>query len=293
MNNIAERQNEPEMLRMLAAQRQLYLEEKQWIWRWLLITTLIAVISSSVLAAIDLISAYITVMLILVAVGELVVYSNLQKRGENAAHIQEMFDTTLFNLPWNTAVKKPPKALINAAAERYDNSTSAEEKAKYPLTNWYGYELKPEMPLYQARVACQKENVNWEDRIRRTYIRWVIRALLGLGLLVMLVGIALNWTFQEFFAKTLILLLPIFLAGGNHVWNHHKALKSIEDASKTCENLWEYVQSPTADPEEATRRSYDLQQEIRHYRATNPPVFDWLYRRIKKQIDKEIALGQA
>lgn len=51
-------------------------------------------------------------------------------------------------------------------------------------------------------------------------------------------------------------------------------------------------QSPSADPQEATRRAYDLQQEIRHYRAANPPVFDWLYHRIKKHIDKESSFGQ-
>jgi hypothetical protein len=293
MNDIEERQNHPEFLRMLKAMRRLYYEEKRGLGIWLVGSTLIFIIGSGIVKAIDTVQALISLALVVVAVGEWMALIWIEKRGENAALIQELFDTGLLDLRWNSSVDKPSQAVIHTAADRYDRLTGEQEKAKRPLTDWYAYFVTPGMPLHVARVACQKENCYWENKIRPETVR---RTAIGLGILALVlivITIAFNWTFRQVMTQAAIMLLPIFAAGGIHIYQHWKAQKKIQALEQKCEALWEYVQSPSASVEEATQRSYDLQQEIRHYRAENPPVFDWIYEQVKKKVEEEERLAKS
>jgi hypothetical protein len=292
MNDIQERQNHPEFLRMLKAMRRLYYEEKRGLAIWLVGSTIIFIIGSGIIKAIDTVQAYISVLLVVVAVIELLVLVWIEKKGENAALIQELFDTSLLDLRWNSSVDKPSQAVINTAADRYDRMTSEPKKAKLPLTDWYAYFVTPDMPLHVARVACQKENCYWENKIRPETVRRTATALGILALLLIVITVAFDLTIRQIMTQVAIMLLPVFVAGGIHIYDHRKAQQKIQTLQLKCDTLWEYVQSPSSSVEEATQRSYDLQQEIRHYRAENPPVFDWIYEQAKKKIEEEERLAK-
>ncbi len=283
-HHILEKQNEEKFLQRLAAQRQIYDEEKRWITAWIVITALVALLGSSVLAFLKGLSAYITLFSALVVVVEVAILLIIRKRGEEAARIQELFDCELLEIPWNEILtKKPDPGTIETAAERfYLRSTPAEKER---LKNWYSSRIAS-MPHHQARVACQMENLLWEEKQRKEYIWWVGGALAVLVVILIVISIAANLSAQEFFAGPVLLAFPIIVIGIKHIYDHHKAITRLIELNQAADTLWQQVSKPDANPAELVQRSRDLQNEIFRHRADNPPVFSWFYKMIQNKYEK-------
>lgn len=286
MNNILERQNEEKFLRRLAAQRQLYDEEKRWINVWLLTTTLVAVIGSGALAVLHNLAYYLALVTGLVAVTELVMLWIIRQRGTHAARIQELFDTELLDIPWNDMLaRKPEGSVIEAAAERFNARTTPAERDL--LKNWYSNRIAP-MPLHQARVACQMENIQWDMEQRKEYARWVGGGLFALACILVLISIATDMRAQVFFAGPFVLCLPLFIMGIKHLIDHIKAIARMGELKQLVDTLWNDAQEPGANLEKMQQQSRNLQTEIFHHRADSLPVFSWFYDRIREKYDRKM-----
>lgn len=117
------------------------------------------------------------------ALASLLIVGASQKETNIAAVIQQQFDTWLFNLSWESYAGEG--VADEELHRRARQATISEER----LRTWY-----PDVsgfPEVYAVLACQRENLSWDWRIRR---RWadvlvaVTGAWVALGLLIGLAG---------------------------------------------------------------------------------------------------------
>jgi hypothetical protein len=285
MNQILIRQNGQVFIDRLAAQRELYDEEKRWISLWIVISGLVAVLGSGALAYIKMVNAYIILGAALIMLLEFILLYIIRKRGQDAARIQELFDCDLLEMQWNDILaKRPDDALIAAAAARYYQRVPLEKRR---LDDWYDRRIEG-MPLTKARVYCQKENIEWDLRQRKEYIIWVSVALFVLAVILVVISIAANLSAPDFFVGPVLLSLPIFTAGLKHVYDHFIAVQRLQELQDAVKELIAKADSGSSiDETTLTQRSRDLQNEIFHHRSENSPVFSWFYELIKTKNEKQ------
>jgi hypothetical protein len=289
MNDILPRQNQDRYLTYLAAQRQLYDEEKTRLTIWLVVVSCIAIIGTGALAALTAYAPLITLLSVLIVGAEFAVLPSLRRKRTNAAKIQELFDCEVLHLEWNdTLGTKPPPDIVTAAAQRFRTERKPEEWEA--LKDWYTKAIG-EMPLVQARVYCQRENIWWDSRQRRAYAQLVYSIIAGIAVVLLVVGLVLNVSLQQFFTVPVLLTLPAFAVALKHAYDHQRAANRLDELWSFAQVLKDEADKPGIDPAGLTRRSRDLQNEIFHHRTENPPVFSWFYRR--SQPENEVLVESA
>lgn len=197
-NGINARQNEPNSLAMLAAQRNLYTV----VYRIDNLNFILSVCLPLVLAIIQGFGApwswvrfcsYGLALIMLVL--SLVIKNTCKKKKALAASIQLKFDTYVFQMPWDQKLFGKEK---NLNAEIADNSAKvlANEKEKKKLHDWYA-PLVDSLPLEKGILACQRENYHWDAGLRK---RYRITAIIAVGIIIVgifVLGIARNESTQE------------------------------------------------------------------------------------------------
>ncbi|MBN1145610.1 MAG: hypothetical protein JXA78_00030 [Anaerolineales bacterium] len=284
MNQIPEKQNQEQYIKYLAAQRQLYTEEKRWIGLWMLFAIIIALLGAGFLPYFTIYAPYLTVVNVLLVFFELAVMPTITKRREQAAKIQELFDCELLEMDWNQTIgRKPKPETISSAWDRHRRQKGEEGIGK--LRNWYETPDLGSMPLHQARVACQIENLRWDNWLRREYARWVYAAVFIIIVLLVIIGIPAKWTLWQFLVGPVLLILPVMVMGLKHARHHTKAADRLDDLRECADDLWEDAKK-NSNPSEITARSRQLQDQLYHHRSDNHPVFDWFYNLMYDKISR-------
>ncbi len=287
MNQIPQRQNQDQFLQYLAAQRQLYDEEKSWLALWTIAATVIAVLGTGMIALAAAFTHYITLASVAVMVGEFLLLGLIRKKRELAAKIQELFDCELLELPWNDIVAgaKPEPEEIAEAQTRFLKRRDPQEWEA--LKNWYAPTVG-QLPLYDARLACQRENLWWDAELRRLYARWVLAATISIILTLVAIGITKKWEMAYFFQGPLPLNLPILVFGFLHYHNHMKAATRLDELRAQMNALQEQSSLSESNVAELTKYAREFQNEIFHHRTENAPVFSWFYNFLKEKFEARV-----
>ncbi len=183
--SIATRQNDNRLLKVLAAQRHVYAQVKlARLFR--LLCTLLA---SAGISVVIFLQPDQIVKLIAGGFGALLAITGfVLERFEphwvkHAARLQEVFDTRLFNIPWNAVIagSEPSPEEIEAEARSFSGN-------KAELHDWYGDVSG--LSANTAVLLCQRTNVSWDGRSRRRYAI-LVAAATGLAVVMLLgVGVA-------------------------------------------------------------------------------------------------------
>jgi len=125
------------------------------------------------------------------------------------AKVQEEFDCTVLELPWNTplAGERVSAEEVYEAYKMYKPSKSA------PLEDWYPKVLGT-LPLYQARLICQRTNSWWDAKLRRRYCGWIGYTLSLVVGCVIILGLVNGVSLQKFVLAVVAPLLPAVLWAG-------------------------------------------------------------------------------
>lgn len=284
-SKIGERQNSQENLQLLAAQRQLYSEEKRMTGIWYAISLIVAVIflATSAMSLLNPFGPVLAFIVLVVMLVELAVLPQLREPRIIAAKIQEEFDCKVLDLEWNDALTdKPDPKVIEDAVQRFCKQNNSEHPLK-DLENWYENPTIKTAPFHVARIACLKENVNWDLGQRREWIKWVSGITALFFILVVLAGLLLNWPVKQYFSGYFLLLFPLLVAIFNHISRHQEAIKRLDHLARVIENLRRDALREDFDIEEITRRTRYLQTEICHHRMEDVPVIDRFYEKLKKK----------
>jgi hypothetical protein len=286
-NGIVSRQNLPDNIKKLAAQRHFYSRAKRL---------------SAFQAALDVLSPIggaIAVVLkpdadvwaatIGIAVALLDTLWLEPKQGdfrELGANIQEEFDCSVLELPWNTplAGERVSPEDIHEAYKTYKPSKVA------PLEDWYPKAVGT-MPLFQARVICQRTNSWWDSKLRRRYCGWINGTLAVVIASVIILGLINGMSLQKFVLAVAAPLLPAILWAGREYRRQKDTALRSDRLRGYGESLWEQVIKNEVDESEVSKRSRELQDAILVRRQESAPVFDWIYKLLRSKHEEQMNIG--
>lgn len=290
MNSITAEQNTDRQLQRLAAQRQLYATAKKVFGVQLILSGPIAVASAFVGIGYPLLRGYIALWGLFVVLADLFWLTPWQKRlRESAACIQEAFDCDVLALPWNDlkAGKRPDPELAKEQAEKYAKWASKMP----PLNNWYSVEVG-DLPLHVGRIACQRSNCWWDSKQRRRYAISVIAAVVLVFVVVLWLALGSGFTVEDFLLKVMFPLAPALLLGIRQFNEQMEAARRLDKLKEHAERLWNDALSgkSVADLTVAAR---GLQDEILESRRRSPLVFDFVFKRLRRDYEVQMNHGAA
>lgn len=225
-SKIAKNQNSTRALRLLLAQRRLYSQSKRWLglrWLGMLVIALLAPILAVVEPEMAVISG--AVASVWIFLGRTALYRLEQKKVEQAAAVQEIFDQHVYGMPSSgdrTSLPSLEEIALLAGPDTEILKAAEDEK----LLDWYPIDTSQDGALTVA--ICQRANVSYADRLLKTTATvWIA------GMIAWVVVLASASFYFKLDSSQLLLgivfpLLPAFL----DVWEYWR---SIRRAARTDE----------------------------------------------------------
>jgi hypothetical protein len=289
MNDIPQEQNTQRRLELLAAQRQLYSDAKNLQMVSVIISVPVVIVWSILVALFPLLAVYAGLWGLIATFLELLVFSRLQKSTqEKAAKIQQIFDCEVLQFNWaslNCGIRVEPETIIDAF-NRFKRKNLNFSK----LQNWYPISVG-KLPIYQARIICQRSNVWWDAQLRRRYAKWIVIILVSLTTIVLLIGLIGGLTLEKFLLAILAPLFPAFVFGLRQYTEHNDAAVRLDRLRENAENLVQEIIAGRFTPQDLERESYSLQTQIYDNRRRSPLIFDWVYSRLRRKDEEQMNKG--
>lgn len=275
---IKERQNEPDALRLLIAQRRLYRKAKRWLGlRWIgmviigIAAPLVAVawpMYAVVAGAVSGLWLFIGRTLLLWAQGSVTA---------RAASLQEQFDFYVFQMPDSANRSTMPTLEEICDVAGPDNLITA-TAAKEKLIDWYPIDTRN---TGAAAVAiAQRANASYTDRLlRSTAIVWAVASTVWTLALIVL-SVIINLSLPTFLLGVMLPVLPAFLdvvQFVNSVWRSAAERRALSDGIEKRLN-------DDANPVEGQ----DLlvwQERLFDLRRSAPEIPDFLYK-IRRKVNE-------
>jgi hypothetical protein len=196
-----------------------------------------------------------------------------KKLRETAATVQESFDCDLFSLPWNTLkVGRPAdQELVKEHADIYRKT----EPSFDSLRDWYPRDVC-RLPLYLARVVCQRINAWWDGDQRRRYARCLLVAAVAMLLTMLGIGLVRKKELGDLLVDVVAPLFPGLVLALRQYKDNAEAASRLQKLKEHTEDLWRRALDGATE-DHLTAQSRALQDELFDHRKRNVPVFDWLY----------------
>jgi hypothetical protein len=287
-NTIAEEQNSPRQLERLAAQRQLYSKAKKLLVLQVVMVGVLPAIATVIAAAIPDTKGYAALAGLVLALFDALLIDRYQlvcKR--QAAKIQELFDCTLFQLPWRELKlgAKPSVETIVSAAATYKKR----EPDLASLRDWYPPSVS-QVPLAFARVICQRINCWWDSTQRRAYANNILSIVMIAVVVLLVVGLLGGLTLVNFIFAVAV-VSPLLIWGIREWKRQNDSCNNSDQLRQQIERSWKQVLLPDTTEEQKTAISREIQDEIYDQRRTNPFVFDWFYKQLRPDYEVQMNRG--
>lgn len=204
-NIISQDQNTPKQLERLAAQRYLYSTAKHLLTGQLFLDAVSPIVLAVIIALFPNFGIYGALIALLILVSDFYLESLQSSKREQAAGVQELFDCELLGLQFHDLIARniPDTVEIMEAAEKYKRS----DPTYKALEDWYSPEVD-RLPLYLARLVCQRINCLWDVQLRRKYLQRVGAIFFILCVIVITVALIRGLTVGNFFLVVVAPLLP-------------------------------------------------------------------------------------
>jgi hypothetical protein len=108
---------------------------------------------------------------------------------------------------------------------------------------------------------------------------------------VFLVGLIGGLTLEKFFLVVLAPLIPTVVLGIRQYIEHTEAAARLDRLRERSEELCSQAIRGRLTLQEVTEESYKLQNEIYDNRRRNPMIFNWIYRRLRRQQEEQMNRG--
>jgi hypothetical protein len=289
MNNIPQEQNTQRCLELLAAQRQLYSDAKTLQMFSVIMSIPVVIVWSIIVAIFPLLSVYAALWGITATLLELLFFSRLQKSTqEKAAKIQQMFDCEVLQFNWaslNCGVRIEPETIIDAS-----NRYKRKKRSLAQIQDWYPVSVG-QLPIYQARIICQRSNVWWDAQLRRRYSQWMLFVLVVLTVMVLMIGLIGGLTLEKFLLAVLAPLMPAFVFGLRQYTENKEAAVRLDRLRENAEDIVQEIINGRYNPQDLERKSYSLQTQIYDHRRCSPLILDWLYSRLRNEDEEKMNKG--
>jgi hypothetical protein len=267
MNDIVQKQNKADFIDMLCAQRFAYSKAKNFFMLRLIISLIILVISTILIINFSTISIYIVLVLFFYTFFDFIILRNIENGYRiNGSKIQELFDTELFKIPWNSLIsqEKPEKETIFLYSNKFKEKNSTES-----LNNWYPVDIQ-RLNLNQAIVVCQRTNIWWDITLRKYFLTTLIVFIL----LITFIIIFLFTTSSQIVWEMLFSFIPLYEILIDYSRSQYDSINKKTHLKKFAEKN---IESVISGNEVAVSEIRNLQDEIYRHREITPFVPDWFY----------------
>ena len=273
--SIIERQELPENIELLAAQKNIYSRAKNIIGFQMILSVPIAICAVIITIVKPELKGYIAIWGILVVLFDLFVFTPwVKKLQDNAARIQELFDVKVFGLSWNeiSVGKRPDPELVHEEAKKH----GVEEEQIIGLKEWYPVSIDRTPEIFGI-IISQRSNVWWDARMRRKYTLSIRIVLVGIALGLTGYGLYEKKDMFEFLAYIIAPLASTYIFGYRQMTDHGDAADRLDKLKELTEKIWSDAMEGK---DVATLRldSRTLQDQIFDHRKRNPPIFDFLFK---------------
>lgn len=272
-------QNRPERLELLRAQRLFYSRAKVYQTLFALMALLLPAVGVFFGAGYPEIRPFLGLGSIVVLLLDVGVISRKQREDcKRGAKVQEQFDTEVLKLDWNRLVAG---GRVDAEDVREVTSKPMTDVDRQCLENWYEVVIA-KLPLPVGRIICQRTNVTYDMRVRKTYAGILLGAAVLLFLVLTLLGLYQGMKVNDLILTMYLPALPLATFLLREHRKHGDTIETLTTIKAEAEKVWEQALTGTSF-DELTRSSRALQDAIYRHRASNPLVFDWLYGRIRQR----------
>lgn len=238
MNYIKEKQELPENLRLLKAQRVIYAEAKN-IYRWQLTITIVIVVflNFGKLLAKNIwdcdITPYVALISVSITLFDLLFLSGyLSKYKTNGAKVQELFDCSIYEMEWNetNSGEKPENSIIEEAEQEYIFNPKA------TLDNWYHIDLKG-LSHEQAVLRCQETNLEYDRKLRYHFKNDCTIICLAVVVGSFVIATLIDASLQGYLLNFVMPSLPLIVVLIKLILDNQKSTKSLDDVRKAARKL--------------------------------------------------------
>ena len=289
-NNIQQRENESSSLEQLAAQRELYSFSKALLY----LQTFIAVISLVLLSFAQLLFSKTDFTLTIATISLLaVIADNLFEKyisglKEKAAKIQELFDTYVLDIRWNSilCLDKPEYGDIF----KFYMALKSKGKDFSKFTNWYEQEIST-VNEQMGKSICQKSNCNYDSHIRKKYNSVILFIGVATILLILVLTIYSDITLSKLLLTVIFPAVPIIQWTQKRIMTNNDSIKNLEQLNNQLNSCWNDLKSGTQITDEAIRQ---IQDGIYLNRKGSPLIPDFVYERLrgKLELQTHYSVGQ-
>ncbi|MGF6463074.1 hypothetical protein ACVKU6_003047 [Stenotrophomonas sp. PvP086] len=201
-----------------------------------------------------------------------------------SARLQEQFDTTVLDLPWNAFVAG--HRVDAEEVERYGSKPLMAARES-ELRDWYPQSVDP-LPMSSARLVCQRTNLWYDSNLRDDYQR----CLKALGWLYLAVLIVIS--LQKPLVDVILTMLVPF--GPFALWIIRESQRQGDTIALVARLKGEVDGSldkfqPNDDAVKLEARARQLQDAIFSHRASSPLVSDLVYFFRREKLEQEMQAG--
>ncbi len=285
MNNIAEDQNAPKLLRIMKARQRIYAEATR-----LQIVQLICNVAMPVAGATAALlhspaRPWVAIYGLVVTMLD-VLWIDRSQRGKLklAAKLGEQFDCSLLKMPWNafTAGRPVDAETIDGAARKFSGDEAR-------VLNWYP-DIAKSAPLSLARIICQRTNLWYDSTLRRSYGRFLAISVAAVVLALIASAFFLRLELTDFVAIAAT-VSPAMIWAIRERFRQIDAADSLETVKQEAEKLLAQASGGHCDEAECERRSREFQDAIFNRRASNPLILPLVYRFMRPELEQQMQAG--
>lgn len=248
MQTINSRQNTPESIKKLLAQKQVYTDAKK-LQGWYLFLSIPVIMALNLLLkplllsevvmegwSFNLTNSIALLALSLTLFELLYLKPTIAKLKEKAAKIQESFDCFVYGLEWNSVMCG--EVVCDAEVDLYSRKFVDKKGNVNNYYDWYTPDIS-QLDKNQSMLACQKENLGWDIVQRKKFKKLITKLAVSALVITTVVGFFWGFTIEEYILSVIIPSLPaITYAISNHFDNldaitNKEHLKSATDSVET------------------------------------------------------------
>lgn len=272
-------QNKPEPLELLRAQRLFYARAKLYQNLFALLALVLTTAAGVFGANYPAIRPWLGFGSIVVLLLEVGLIARKQKEDcKRAARLQEQFDTEVLKLDWNRLVSG---GKVDAEDVRAIAPAPLPDAERRGLENWYEVVIA-KLPLPVGRLVCQRTNVAYDMRVRKTYAGILLAFAALLFVALTLIGLYQGLKVEELVLTMYMPALPLVAFALREHRKQGETIETLTTLKGEVEKVWERALAG-APFDELTVASRALQDAIYRHRVSNPLVFDWLYDWLRKR----------
>lgn len=267
MNDIVTKQNSPELIEFLKAQRIAYNQCKK-LQIFDIVSILIAIILPLIAIKNSDYQNPINAFGFVWTVAYLITLLYRSKKTIEAATIQEQFDTQLYDLEWNKVLckKKINIDTIQKLSSKYKESD---------LNNWYSTKISSSLPKEIAIILCQRINFSWEINQRKKFVNFLTITTVLYYLIYIVIGSRENTGFYDLLTF-LSPSVPFLVFNVQNVLSLKQHIKTKNETLNFIDSELEKYSHQKNKPTYSTIRQ--IQDAIFSERIVPEKVPNWFYR---------------